>query len=396
MACSTIDDLTDGGMTQKPAQNLHMAMPLWFVVCLVAVFMMGCAQRGGVEHYRTVNDQLLSYHAMDSRTWQQIDWANGSVQPVQRRREAAPTIAGQPARAIFPAPELWRFESIGSMNIYWADQPGPLVLWLAGEPLDDLPWLPVWLNQQGVHVMDASTLLGELAVRPATAAVQLNGWLDVISRTDPERVRALGLIAHEPYGNIALEAAARSPQWHMVSVVGTPLMPPVQAEMLRAETDGVDVERWQPFWARCLSAPDTSECRRPPQSIKDTAETVPSAPRSLTGAWATYDFTHRLETYEFSWANWAKQRDWTHDPRVPFSYLATPQFWFVTPDVTANETEKALQAQQLRGAAIAWATSTPWTADLSAVGQWLPALTAWSAWWQEQVTAHAYPWDARN
>lgn len=394
MDCST----TDGGMTKANAVRAWIKTPIVALVgVLASVFLSaGCAQRGGVEHYRTADQQLLSYQAVDRRTWQQIDWAQAAVQPIQRSRATAPVVAGQAAIAVASSPELWRFESIGSVNIYWADRPGPLVLWLADQALDSLPWLPVWLNHQGVHVVDASPLLGDLSVLPAPAAVQLNSWLQLITRTDPERVRALGLIAHEPYAGLALEAAARNAHWQMISIIGSPLMPPVQAEALRAQADGVNLELWQPFWARCLNAPEISQCRRPPQSIKDTADSVQTPPRSLTGAWATYDFTHRQETYELSWANWARQRAWTHDPRVPFTYLATPQFWFVVPDITASVTEEALRAQQQRGAAVEWAVSTPWTADLTFVNQWLPALADWSAWWQVQVVTHARPWDGAD
>ncbi|WLD58133.1 hypothetical protein NFC81_15680 [Salinispirillum sp. LH 10-3-1] len=386
-----------------------MPFALWLALLLV-VLASGCARQGVVEHYQ-LNDDLISLQPITRQQWHWIDWSAGEVDRVRRHRdqwllaedaylERGPeqvvmSRLNQPAivaERLYVKPELWRLETVGSFDVYWAPRPGPLVVWLGGFGVDDTSWLPAWLNHHGVSVVDLRGLMANMPTDVRSAAVQLNRWFDAFSRLRPEHTSALGLLAGEQRGSIALEASAREPRWQFLSVAYTPMMSARDAEMLRAEVDGFDIELWEPFWLRCLDFPNT-DCRRPPQGIQRSSEVVRAIPYSLTGAWATYDFSYRPEPFELDWINWAQRRDWTYEPQQTARFVATPQFWLLPQDTTQMITEERLAELRARGVAIEWATMPYLNDDLRHLPLWQPGMQTWANWWRAQVRLNARPWD---
>ncbi|MFY0663535.1 MAG: hypothetical protein JXQ97_02860 [Natronospirillum sp.] len=376
----------------------------------MALLLTGCARQSVVEHYQ-LNDELISLQPITRQQWHWIDWASGDVAMVRRHRDQwlladdaylergpeqvimsrlnEPSIV---AARMVVSPELWRLETVGSFDVYWAERPGPLVIWLGGYGVENTHWLPAWLNHLGVSVVDLRGLMSGMPADVRLAALQLNEWYDAFSRLRPDHISSLGLLAGEQRGSVAIEAGAREPRWRFLSLAYTPMMSARDAEMLRADIDGFDLELWEPFWQRCLNFPET-DCRRPPQGIRRSSGVVSAIPYSLTGAWATYDFSYRPEPYELDWANWAQLRDWTYEPQHTARFVSTPQFWLLPPDATQLTTEEWLAEQQLKGVSVDWAVMPYLSNDLRHLPLWQPGMQEWKDWWRTQVRLNARAWD---
>lgn len=380
------------------------------LLLLGVLLLSGCARQSVVEHYRW-QDDLISLQPITRQQWHWIDWQAGEVELVRRHRdqwlladdaylERGPSQVimsrlNQPASVaerFHVQSELWRLDTVGSFSVYWAPQPGPLAVWMGGFGVQQTEWLPAWLNHHGVSVLDMRSLTEQLPTDVQAAAVQLNRWFDAFTRMRPEHTSAVGLIAGEQWGPVALEASAREPQWAFLSVAYTPLMSAQNAEVLRAEVDGFDVALWGPFWQRCLTS-NAPDCRRPPQGIQRSSEQVRAIPYSLTGAWATYDFSYRAEPFELDWINWAQRRDWSYPPEQTLRFIATPQFWLLPQDITQDITAERLAVQQARGVPVEWTVLPYLNNDLRHLPLWQPGMQDWAAWWQAQVQANARPWD---